>query len=239
MYLTRISAGFSISGSADILPSWDVMPSADMIVFTNGVDTPFRYDGTDLAEIENLPGATFTARGVVAWKNHLFFYDTTEDGTRRPYRLRRSDVASPGEWVTGLAGFNDLLDESTAIVKAAVLGVYLILYRAKSIIRADYLAGVPLIDFEGVISCDGPRVPNAIVATYQYHVFVGMHGVYFYEGGNSTERISSKIERTSRGMFPPEGVMNNDTYKKMVMSWVEDTDTIYILIPNSDPAGNA
>ena len=116
----------ALNGSVDIPPDWTLFTSAALVVFTNGVDLPFTYDGDNVEWLKRdanstakglapVPGEmydadmhllqSFSARLVTSWNNLLIFLDTTEqgelDGTaiRRRYRVRRSDAGAPAKWI--------------------------------------------------------------------------------------------------------------------------------------------
>ena len=191
---TEIHSG--LNGDAEIRPSFAYMPSNDWLIITNGVDTPFYYDGSTVASLDTLNDAftSFTARHVLGWNNLLFFIDTTENGTRRNYRVRRSDIADPTEWETGLAGFTDLLDTRDFVVGARVLGPYLIIYRENSLIRGEWVGQIHLLlDFNTVVPIDGPLNAEAIAQIDSTHIFAGEHGVYGYNGTLDVEHISYPI----------------------------------------------
>ena len=185
-----------LKGDPEIRPSYTFMPSNDWLVITNGVDTPFYYDGTEVGFITSLSDTfgAFTARHVLSWNNLLFFIDTDEGGERKNYRIRRSDVADPTEWEEGLAGFTDLLDARDFVVGAKVLGPYLIIYRQNSLIRGEWIGLAHLLlDFNTVVPIDGPLNAEAIAQIDSTHIYAGRHGVYGYNGSLDVEHISYPI----------------------------------------------
>ena len=237
--------GIGLSGSEEHYPSWDVMPSADMLVITNGSDTPFRYTTTlgdgeqPVAEVPGLIAAftAFLANDVIVWKNHLIFLDTTENGIRYPYRVRRSGAAAPGEWTEGLSGKTDLLDSPSPILKALRLGPYLIIYRLNSAIRAEYLgSGARLIDFDTVIEGPGPVSKTAVTSLDSYHILVSTYGIHLYQGLLESNDIGSKVDLR---IFPPDGPLTADVYNKVRICRVEQARTIYIIVPNGEGGSTA
>lgn len=193
--VTNLLSG--LSGTVSILPSWTQMPNADLLIITNGVDTPIRYDGETAEYITELTDlfTTFTARSCVVWYNFLLFLDTTENGERFPYRIRRSGAAAPATWEGGLAGKTDLLDSAAPILKAQILGNYLMVYREGSIVRGEYVGlSDILFDFNTIIETDGPISASAIVRTRRFHAFRGFYGIYTCcNPGVGITRVSEKL----------------------------------------------
>ena len=241
---TEVRFGVALNGSDTFYPDWDIMPSADMIVITNGVDTPIRYTttlGANAQPVEKVPGleaafTTFSARSVIVWKNLLIFLDTTEDGERYPFRVRRSNVASPGNWTSGLAGRTDLLDSASPILGARRLGPYLIIYRSDSIIRGEWIGSAfILIDFNTVIEGPGPISKTSIISLDSYHIYTSSYGIHLYRGLLETDDIGSKVDLA---IFPPDGALSEDVFQEILLCRVEETRTVYILIPDTDENGN-
>ena len=188
--------GITLDGRLSINPSWDYDPASERLFFTNGVDTPFYFDGTNVQFIDALTTefTIFKARIVVFWFNILFFCDTIEGTTRRSFRVRYSDTANIDDWTGGTAGHTDLLDTDDPITAARSLGQYLVVYRRNSLVRCAFEGSdVRLFDFSVVIQTDGPITQHHVVRLYNYHIFVGRYGVYVYVGGFDTSTISQAI----------------------------------------------
>lgn len=197
------SSTLTLSGTRNLIPDWTVIPATGWVVVTNGVDAPFRYDGTNVSPLVGLTRTedginalfnTFTANRVVHWNNLLIFLSTTEDGTHYGFRLRYSDAGNPNAWSSGVAGFNDILDQHDPIVTAKIIGPYLAIYRRHSIVRCEWVGeSTQLLSLEVSLSVDGPPVPTLVAQLYDRHIFVGVHGAYFYLGGLKAYPISDKL----------------------------------------------
>ena len=210
------SAGIALNGSTNIKADWAPVPSQGWVVITNGVDTPFRYDGTNAVTLDSLNTTftSFTARYVASWQNLLIFLDTTEAGVRRKYRVRRSDVGNPNEWEEGLAGRTDLLDSPEDIVGSRPLGPYLIVYRQRSLVRGSWGGQTSAtFDFNTRIQADGPLSAHAITALEDTHFFAGQFGIYMYRGGLEVVQITDKL---ARNLFVPSGVLERQESRESV-----------------------
>ena len=196
------NTGIALNGVPDVTPDWTLLVSAAQVVFTNGVDLPFYYDGEVVRWIHGLAPSvpadfvetvhalySFAARVVTSWNNLLIFLDTTEQerldeqAIRRRYRVRRSGAGAPAQWMGGIAGKTDLLDLPHNIAGAEPLGQYLIVYREASLIRAEWLGTASqTISFDTVVITDGPLSHRAIAQIDGTHVFVARSGAYVYRG---------------------------------------------------------
>lgn len=188
--------GRVLAGSADIQPDCDVLPSNDWFVFTNGVDTPQRYDGTDVGPITSLTAAftTFTARTVEAFNNYLMFANTEENGTAFPQRVRNSDVADPTDWTSGDAGSKDLLDTEGHILRMAKRGPYCIIYKEDSIIRREFVgAADQLFNDDTVVEGQGLLSTQGVVVTDKEHFVVGTSNILRYAGGFEVDPIGDRV----------------------------------------------
>lgn len=219
-----------LSGSDDIPISIVTLPSHDWMVFTNGVDTPKRFDGTTVEDISNLPsGGNTICRLVALNNNHLVLLNTIEGGTSYPQRVRRSDTGNPEEWVTGNAGYDDLYDSEDFIVAYEELGPYGIIYRERSLIRMEYEASdFRLFFFESVVTGEGALNQDSVINLGDSHIIFGNANIYEYRGGFSLEPIGEKIYYE---MFGVAGQLNPAFRGRMFAFYVEELDEVWFFFP--------
>lgn len=221
-----------LSGSLDIQLSMITLASHDWFVFTNGIDNPKRFDGTDCVNIPNLPESGNTqCRLVSVFENHLILAHTTEAGNEYPQRVRRSDTGNPTEWSTGNAGYTDLYDSEDFLVAIAHLGPYMILYRERSIVRTTYVGSTDLLfDFDTTVSGEGALSQDSVLAMGDFHIFIGNSNIYKYRGGFDFESLGEDIYSQ---IFGRNGELN-PTYRNRVFGlYVEELDEAWIFYPST------
>jgi len=220
----------TFGGDDDIAVSTVTLPFNDWFVFTNGVNAPIRYNGTDAVYIPNLPGGTnFTCRVVQLYQNYLLLINTVESGTAFPQRVRWCDTADPTNWTTGNAGFRDLYSSEDFCIAAAPLGPYMAIYKERSIVRMEYVGSVEkLFHFEDIVSGEGTFSQDAIVDLGDYHIFVGNANIYKYTGGYSIDPVGDKVFDR---LFGARGELNPEFKHRSFAFYVEELDEVWIFFP--------
>lgn len=225
--------GAGLSGSDSYQVDAVNVPFNDTLVFTNNVDQPQEYDGTNVGAVQNLPSApNFIARTCAVFGNYLLFGWTAEGGTERPWRVRRSDTADTTNWSTGNAGFDDLLDYKHGVLKLMNLGTRCIAYRENAITVGmaintsdKVLQWVTLVNGEGVISTYG------VADVGDHHVVVGNKTVYRYRGGLDTEPVLSPIQTFLLGA---SGDINPEYQDRVITRYVHEYEEVWICYPTAD-----
>ena len=216
-----------LTGSDSIPVSIDVFVPSDLMIFTNGVDTPKQFNGTTVVDVPNLPGTTFVAFIVVVFKQHVMFLRTVEDGVAKPQRERHSDTGDPTNWTTGNAGFTDLVGSEDFIVTANKLGPYLIIYKERTVIRTEItgLAGEVIL-FTTTITGEGALSVDSVADLGDEHILTGNANIYSYKGGFNLEPVGDKIFNK---VFSTKGELNPSQVSKVVTFYVEELDEVWII----------
>ena len=188
-------AGIKLAGTSDKHVFALTIPWNDWLAFTNGVDTPKYYDPTTtfVQVIPNLPSSGNTiCESLALFDTSLILIRTTEGGSNFNQRLRWSDKADATEWVTGDAGFVDLLDSSDKIQNALLIGPYLAVYRAKSIYRGTAVnTTTKRFQWDSMITAHGALSPASIG---DKHFVIGNKQAYIYGGGFEVQPIGNPIK---------------------------------------------
>lgn len=221
-----------LSGSTDIQVDADVVPSNDWLAFTNGVNHVQRYDGIDVVDIPGLPsGGNTVCRTLQVFNSALFLGDTTEGGTRYPWRVRRSDQADPTNWTTGTAGKDDLLDNSQPVVALRRLGPYLIAYKSESIFRGTFVGSFDITyEFARMVDSDGLLATNAIIVQETEHYLMGQKNIYKYMGDFALQSIGDAIFETTFGV---DGNLNTTHASKSFAVHVYELNEFWFIYPNT------
>lgn len=175
-------------------------PGADVLVITNSVNTPLKYNGTTCIPITGLPGSSFAARFCETFGDYLLFGYTTEDGVDKPYRIRRNDTGDITDWTTGNAGYDDLLETPDFLTGLYQLGPYMIAYKDNTNVRGQLLNQTNRIfDWKVAVRNAGAVSNKAIVeipdspAGPGGHMVMGPYGIYRYRGDFGTEHVDANI----------------------------------------------
>lgn len=227
----------ALNGIDDEQVSLVVLPAFNYLVFTNGQDIVQQYTGSLIQDVQNLPSSGNTkCKAVAVYENHLLLLHTIEGGTAYPQRVRRSDTGDPTEWVTGNAGFTDLLDSEDFIVTSAPLGPYQIIYRERSIVRMEFIGSEDrLFNFDTVVSGEGAASVDAVADTGTEHVFVGNANIYEYRGGLDIEPIGDEVWDK---LFGNDGEIDPSYKSRITLIFVEELDEIWIFYPTSSSSTN-
>lgn len=227
-----------LTGNNDNQVVWVAVPSHEWSVFTNGVNPPHRYDGTDVRPIPNLPfGGNLVCKTLSMIRDaYLVLLNLIEGGVSAPYKLMWSSAGDPTNWTTGDSGDNSLVDSRDALVAAKPLLGDLVIYRTSSIVLMEF-AGLPFftfrfmpINFGTTIAAEGVGCvsPNAVFAFTDVHLVVGRSRIYVYRGGSSTDTISAKIFPT---FFGVGAVTNRDRLGASFVFYDEFREEIYFCFP--------
>lgn len=233
-----VGLALTLHGQADIQPDFCQITSHDWFVVTNGVDTPFYHDGTEVFFLTALENAftTFTARACAVFSNMLMFANTTENGINFPQRVRRSDTANPTEWVTGTAGHNDLFDTPGELKALKPLGQLIIAYKRDSIIRGEYIGSTTkLIDWITTVpSGYGAVSPRAVAIDGTRHYVIGYNDIYLYQGDVNARSLSGPL---MDGLYGPTGSFGSIYDYLAEAKFVDNQKEAWFLVP--DPDGNS
>lgn len=221
-----------LNGTLDKHISMDTVASHDWFVFTNGVDRPKRWDGTDCVDIPNLPsGGNTICLALRVYNQALFLMNTVEGGTAFPQRARRSDIGDPTNWTTGTAGFDDLYDDSDFILAGEVLGPYLVIYRERSIERGEFIgAGGLNYNFQSMIKGEGVSSQNGIVDMGDYHILLGNANIYEYRAGFDLDPIGDKLHPL---LFGPSADVNPSFRRRCFAFFVEEINEVWMFFPTA------
>lgn len=218
------------------------VPSAGWFVFTNGLDSPYYYDGSTVQHIAQLESRQVVCKTLSLFNNHLVLGNCTEAGVDRPWRVMWSDTANYGEWddTVGNAGFEDLADTRDDIIGMKPLGQYNIVYRRRSFVRQEFEGSeARLFFFRRIILGSqqdsagiGLVAPNAVFAMQDFHVFLSDDGLYKYEGSYAVSPIS---QRVFRGHFDKGGEVSKANITKAFLQFVDETNELFVFYNSNVP----
>lgn len=198
VYLDDIRTAKEFTGDED--NRFSVTSAFDSMIFTNGVDLPSKLvDSSGLVHTEltlTLPtGAITTSEVVLAFKDHILYMNNTENGADVPQRVSWSDIGTITTHVGGTSGFQDLTDDDSWIIGAAILSENEIaIYKERSIVQCIWVGGHTPFRFTTIVIGDGIISKDAISAVSGYHTVVTQNNVSVYNGTNNLVPIDEPIQ---------------------------------------------
>lgn len=192
-YYSEASGAWStISSSAFTGTSMDYFCSTtfnDLFIVTNGKDNIKKWNGSTLA---NLGGSPPLAKWLIPFYSRLVLLNVTSSGTRYPYRVQWSVVGDPETWTGTGSGIIDLIESQDSITAAVLLGDRLFIFRETSIWELYYVGGTQVFRVRLIASGVGALSPRAIISTAMSIYFLGLDGVYQFNG-STLKRIDKQV----------------------------------------------
>jgi hypothetical protein len=182
--------------SDTVLGTWLVTDIEDVVQVWAGTGTL-----APLAGLTNAyPGSVSVQATLVrAFQNFCVLFNTIENGTVFPQRIRWGQFGSTTNWNnnvdgTGQAGYFDLNQDPTFILAALKFGNYMAVYKSGSIWLLQYV-GPPTIFYAQCVVPNRGILSQRGVVQYQpnMHAFVGQDNFYAFDGINA-QRIGDPIK---------------------------------------------
>jgi hypothetical protein len=216
------------------------VPSAQSVIFTNGVDRVQIFDGSTCQELTEIftDISVTTCETVGLFANSVILGNITEGGAQKPHKVYWSDTGDPNEWATGNSGNDELFDTRDPIVGMKLLGDVNIIYRSRSIIRQEFVGTeLQYFNFRTMIFGEefgaqgvGAVGHNAIFPFESEHIFMSRDGIYSYKGGFSVENIGRKI---FKGQFDSNGAVDKEVLYRGFLQYVPEYDDLYCFYPST------
>lgn len=227
VYLDDIIAVTKFTGDEDNRFSTATMN--DTFVVTNGVDQPQKYTGS--GTFANLTttlaaGSITTAEIVFTFKDHLCLMNNTENTADCPQRVSWTNIGSLEDWINGTAGYQDLVDDVSWVVSAALLSENeAIVYKERSIVNMTWVGGHTPFRFKTQVLGTGALSKDSIDSGTGEHMIVGPDLTYAYKGGTEIEILDDKIKKTMYGR------LNKEYANRIFVIYIEEDDELQIWIP--------
>ena len=227
----------SITGSSTVY-AWSSTQLSGILVATNGSDPPQRWvfpadTGTELVDLDNWT-ATHSCRIIRAFRQHLFALDTTENGTRFPYRVKWSDPAEPGtvpvSWdegdPAGDAGTFDLIEGGDVIVDGLPLKDQFFIYKENSVWSARYVGGASIWNFSQVFNGWGLMAKHAACEANGNHYLVSRTDILQHNGYDLKSIANERVKDFLTEAIDPAAIISTQAvhYKARNEVWFAFND---------------
>lgn len=192
----------------------------DIVVATNGVDTPVYWAGSgQVTFITGLP-STMKAKYVETVYSRLIFAWTVEGGNNQPERWRVSDVANANSY--DALAFGDLVDELEGITGLRKFGDYIIITKQKRFYQGRFVGGDDILDFEDVIAPVGCKSNKSIVIDKQWMYYYG-YDKKFHRWNTVSDQVISEGQFEDTSSFDPNleaFICGANFYHKNQIRWL-------------------
>ena len=192
IYIDDIRTTKNFTGDEDNRFSVGTMD--DTFIITNGIDQPQKvtYSGSafttaDLTTTLNV-GSITTSEIVLVLMDHILFMNNTENSANVPARVTWSNIGDDEDFVVGTAGYQDLTDETSAIIAAEKISRSVaLIYRERSIVKCSWVGGQTPFRFETLVFNEGCLCKEGVISIHGVHHVIGQNNLYRYTGGGNIE----------------------------------------------------
>lgn len=193
--ITRESAPFAYSEGH----RWQGEIFKGMGIFNNGLDLPQVWPGFQASartfDLPNWP-ATLRAKWIRPFKDFLIAGWTIEDGADRPFRVRWSSSAAPGEIPMSWAlddpskdsGEIDLAETPDYLVDGLALGDLFVCYKERTAWALQYTGDQYVFRNFQILHDRGLLWRDCVQAFPGGHFVVGQDDIYIHHGQRGSER---------------------------------------------------
>lgn len=204
----------------------------DWVVFTNGIDAVQKYDGTSLSVLGGLSTINVdTCVALATFHSYLLLLAPTISGTAKPQQVRWCDTGAYEVWNSGNAGFEELFDTDNILVRGALLGPYLYLYRSRSIVRCELIGQLnKIFNFDTMVRGEGTVAHDGVIIVEDKHLVWGQIGIYEYNGGFVVKDISQKLENL---VFGVKGDLDVTNRVSVTGRFVSDLEEVWFFYPST------
>jgi hypothetical protein len=173
----------------------------EIVIMTNGVDTPVYWDGSSQAvALTGLATGFTAAKYVDVYKDRVIFLYTTEGGADQPQRERWSEVGNAISWLD--IDFHDFVDEPTFITGTARLSGYHIVFKENNAYVGRHIGGTDVFDYDLGSECQGCRARFSIVEHKDFVAYYGADKKFHKWNLLQDEIISEQIFSETNSFDP-------------------------------------
>lgn len=221
----------TLTSDGSIQVSWCTDPSHAWLIFVNGFDPPYVFDGNSCFALPGVAAISLsTARHVCRFHGVTVLANVVEGGREYVYRVRRSATNDPTNWASLDAGFDDLVDTGDPITDVLPVNPYLVFMRGQSIVRATYYGmGLQVFWYDYGLTTTGAIADQASINTKTSLIFVSESGIYQYDGNYGLTDVGEKVHST---LLTYTGELNLNSTLPIFLMYVPMSDETWIFYSN-------
>lgn len=210
MYATDGTTHTNITGSITLGASDDLNysggPFHGYLLVNDGQAIPQSWApglGNDLVSLTAWPAVTLTCKVMRTFKDFIFAFRITDNGSYNPREIRWSDRAPPGglplSWdfadPTNQAGKNELGQTQDAIVDGAPLRDSLVIYKENHTWLADYIGTDDIFSFRQVFTQIGLLSERCAISFGGQHLVWTDQDIVIHNGNDAKSILDSRVRR--------------------------------------------
>jgi hypothetical protein len=211
-------------------------PASDTMLFTNGVDNVMQFDGDTCEVVTGIASVLSTCKALAILASSVLFINTTELGIAFPQRVRWSDTGDLTNLSTGNAGYTDLYDTEDFCLTAVELGPYVIIYRERTIVRAEYVGTADIMfNFDTMISGEGALCHDSVVDLGDAHLVMGNANIYEYRGDFELRPLGDNVYHV---LFGISGKISPEYKDRFFALYIEELNEAWFFFTNNTDTGH-
>jgi hypothetical protein len=200
---TDYTAGVTITSGQNNLISWTAY--LDYAIGCNGVDLPFKFNGSSAATDMDVPTGLTTAKFCEVFANHVFLGNVTVSGVVQSSRVYWYEIDSISS-ILDTSYRNVSQFDGQDITGLKTFGGSLVIFKNRQIWVANFTgdSDIPFV-FQQTRSPVGCDAPWSIQEVENGLIFHSYDGFYFFDGNNSYKmsyRITSTLDDMAQARLP-------------------------------------
>ena len=210
----------------------------DTFILTNGLDQPQKItESAGVLTVTSLAttlatGTITTSELVMSFKDHLLLMSNTENAADTPQRVTWGNIGALEDFVTGTAGYQDLVDDESFIIAAERLGENAVaIYKERSIVMMEWVGGHTPYRFTTMVYGTGCVSKEGVTDIGGEHIILGPDAVISYRGGTNIDVMDDSIRDTMYSNI------NKTQIGRSFVLYIEEDNEVQVWVPtlNDDP----
>jgi hypothetical protein len=226
--ITDISGALTFNATRDD-PWWPFFFN-DSMYFTQKNDGLHKWNGGTVTPVAGAPKGK--VGGVLA--AHLCLFNVN-DGVDHPQRFQWAAEATDNVWITAPnndAGSFDISESGDIGIGALPIQDDLVLYKEDSIIQITFIGGNEVFGRRYTVRGVGLLGPYAVVDIGGEHIFMSNDSFYRYSGGNVTDDIGLKINKS---VYPMLNLARKHRIRAVYIHETREVLFIYCSVKSDKP----
>ena len=221
-YIDDVQSVTPFTGTVD--DQFSMTSMIDHAIITNGIDQPqdFQLDTTtrlvDATTTLNA-GSISASDIVIAFKDHLLYFNNIENGGTCFQRCSWSNIGSITDFINGTAGYQDITGDDNPIIAARIyMENRVVIYKTDSITVCEWVGGQTPFRFTNMLRGYGALSKESVLDFEGVQMVMGVNSIYKYAGWVTVEEIDAQNHKLAYSTF-------NRTYVGRVFCYNDKANT--------------
>jgi len=229
--VTGTALAGNIDNFVDACTVYDDNLGTFYVVFTNGVDTPRKFDGTNnTSALTNW--TDWVGKSVRYYQGYLVLSHVIYGGTRYGFRFRCSHTDNPNDTTSSNSKtFNMTKDKNISdIQRVEHFGNFLTFYKTDCIYGAWLGSTKNIFEFDVWVHNIGLRAERALATRDGEHFFLGYDGFYYW-ANRSAYPVDVSTRKVRKRLFEDT---DPDNLKRAVAIYDDRYNQIRLYVPDNE-----